>query len=232
MFKNLNTKILASVFLLFCIIILAVVFTVPSFNKFAEALSGNYSKTTGNQLTVTEWNNLPSDFLARSGGVSSAMQGDLDMGGHGITNIGSMGSDLNMGTHKITNLGTPTANNDAATKQYVDNYGGIKDVSGVQMKIVCGESSSANWQNYADPDAVFTNVDTRVAGAAVFTTAPMYFTSILCTSGCWRSNGAQAIYNASPTGFTVYVQDYNPEIMDRILAQSWNWRIRWCGIGQ
>jgi hypothetical protein len=215
MLKNLNTKILASIFLLLCVVIVAVVFTTPTFNKIAQALSSNYSKSATGQLSAADWNNLPNDFVAKSG---DTMTGPLTLGG------------------PLTLPSDPTLDLQAATKRYVDNAG-IKDVSGNQLKIVCGESNPGSWRNYTDlpggtPDAIFTDVDTRVGGVAAFTTAPMYFTSLLCLSGCWRAMGGQSVYNGSPTGFRVFIQDFNPEVMDRILAQTWNYRIRWCGIGQ
>ncbi|MCD4817632.1 MAG: hypothetical protein K8S23_02945 [Candidatus Cloacimonetes bacterium] len=49
-------------------------------------------------------------------GKTISMSGD-NLGKHTAT------GDLNMASHKITNLTTPTANTDAATKQYVDNRG-------------------------------------------------------------------------------------------------------------
>ena len=131
----------------------------------------------------------------------------------------------------LTLSGDPTANLQAATKQYVDSLA-PKDFSGNPVKVVCGLSSASAWQNYADPDAVYTDVDTRVGGVAAFSATPMYFTNIACTAGCWRSMGAQAIYNASPTGFRVFVQDFNPEILDRNLALTWGYQIKWCGFGR
>lgn len=71
--------------------------------RLALAISGNYSKAAGQQLTSAEWNNLPNDFVARTGGALSAMQGVLDLG-----------------NNRVTNLAAPAANNDAATRQYVD----------------------------------------------------------------------------------------------------------------
>ena len=106
-----------------------------------------------------------------------------------------------------------------------------RDPGGNPVRVVCGLSSPSGWQNYIDPDAVYIDVDTRVGGTAAFSTTPMYFTNIACIAGCWRSMGVNAVYDATPTGFRVYVQDFNPEVMDRNLATAWGYQIKWCGFG-
>ncbi len=130
MFKNLNTKILASVFLLVCIVVMVVIFTAPSFNKMAQALSSNYSKSTSGSLSATEWNNLPSDFLDLTG--THAMQGNLNMGN----------------TNRITNLAAPTTDSDAVSRgamntaiaAAVSAASSAKDTSGNSLKMVCART--------------------------------------------------------------------------------------------
>ena len=68
-----------------------------------QALSMNYNKFDNNSLLITDWNNLPNDFLAKSGGTNGVMSGSLDM-------------NLN----RISNLGSATNGTDAISKNYID----------------------------------------------------------------------------------------------------------------
>lgn len=56
-----------------------------------------------------------------------------------VTSLGTQVADINMGSHKITNLNDPTANTDAATKQYADNI-----ASGLDPKQSCRLATTAN----------------------------------------------------------------------------------------
>lgn len=76
-----------------------------SLQKVAQAVTGNYNRAVSeNSLSRDDWNKLDDDFLLKDGGT--------------------MAGDINMNNHKVTNLSTPTANTDAATKQYVDSNSG------------------------------------------------------------------------------------------------------------
>ncbi|MDO8260733.1 MAG: hypothetical protein Q7T50_04535 [Candidatus Magasanikbacteria bacterium] len=100
--KKLKIQLSAAIFLFVCLIIFGGFFS-SGFKNFALALSANYSKTLPASLSLTEWNYLDDDFVAKSGSV---MTGILDMGGQ-----------------RITGLATPTVTspaNDAANKAYVD----------------------------------------------------------------------------------------------------------------
>jgi hypothetical protein len=205
------------------VIILAVLilmaFLPLSFKQFASALTGNYSKSTGGQLTVTDWNNLPADFVARSGGATSAMQGNLDMGS----------------TNRIVNLANPTADNEAVNRGAMNtaiasaltNIGNIKNIGGVNLKMVCGETTPADWTQYMT-DVIRVDIDTHLAG---FTSTPSYFTSINGTSGHWRTTGATSVYFPTSTGFTIFIYDMNPSDITPAIALSWGWHIKWCGVG-
>jgi len=83
------------------------------------ALTGNYAKGTGDQLSTTDWNMLDDDFVARSGGAASNMSGNLDMN-----------------NQLIVNLQTPTNPTDAVNRSYVDAQ--IAGVTG-------GGSVFTNW---------------------------------------------------------------------------------------
>jgi hypothetical protein len=99
--KKLKLKLAASIFLLVLAIAAIFIFDAFSFRQAVLALTGNYSKITGDKLTLTDWNNLDDDFVAKSG---STMIGNL-----------------NMGNKSITSLAAPTNGTDAANKTYVDS---------------------------------------------------------------------------------------------------------------
>jgi hypothetical protein len=108
----------AAVLIIVSVAVGLVVFGLPVIHQaLALNVAANYSlplkagPPSDNQLSladwnalVTRWNNLPTDFLARTG---SSMLGDLDLG-----------------SHRVTNISTTTAAKDAATKEYVDQVSG------------------------------------------------------------------------------------------------------------
>ena len=61
-----------------------------------------------------------------------AMTGLVDLSGYLEKSGGTMTGDINMGSHQVTGLGTPTNNTDAATKKYVDDAvaGGVHSATG------------------------------------------------------------------------------------------------------
>lgn len=61
-----------------------------------------------------------------------AMPGFVDLSGYLEKSGGTMTGDINMGSHQVTGLGTPTNNTDAATKKYVDDAvaGGVHSATG------------------------------------------------------------------------------------------------------
>ncbi|MCX6796039.1 MAG: hypothetical protein NTW06_00905, partial [Candidatus Falkowbacteria bacterium] len=133
---------------------------------------------------------------------------------------------------RITNLAAPTANNDAVTKQYVDN-GGTKDNSGNQIKIVCGQAPPTWTDAIGYTNSAAITIDTTIGGVPAFSTTPIYFTSISCNSACWRSTGYNAVYNSSPSSFQIFVQNVgDPIYLNGASAIANNWIIRWCGMGR
>ncbi len=187
------------------------------------ALSLNYNKSAvfpNNDLTVDDWNNLPNDFIDKSG---DTIGGTLDMGGNRIINT----------------VHPPTINSDAATKQYVDDnsgfYGGAaQDQSGAPLRYVCGETphtcpgNPTNWIQYS-ANTVYVDIDTSAAG---FGSTPWYFTSLGGSLSHYLSRGATSIYSSTPTGFRVYVTYINGNITADTAKCVYTWYINWCGIGQ
>lgn len=101
---------------------------------------------------------------------------------------------LNMGSHKITNVSTPTSNNDAANKSYVDNAvsssGGSSNVSnGLLFGTYTGTATSTSAVvNIGQIDSS----ERPVSGS---------FVAILATNGL--STLAQVRFNSNSTVFTI-----------------------------
>ncbi len=257
------------------------IFTPLSWQQVARALTGNYSKNTGDQLTVNDWNNLDDDFLDKSGDTMSgdlnmdshnisnvgavsansisansvSVNGDLDMNSHNINNVSSLSGhtvngDLNMSNNHITNLAAPVNDNDAATKEYVDNNTGntieiLNSGSAVGAHIVCGQTTPGTtaWHQYDNTDpthnsTVYTDV---VIPSGIFSHTPIYVISLGGAGNHYRTYGSNSVYNPTPTGFRVYVtrlsQDSEPGTSVRLNSISANdaqttfqWHINWCGI--
>jgi len=137
--------------LLFALILLNLfILNGLTFKQIAQAISSNYARATksgiapDNQLQLTDWNslitswnNLPADFVARTGGASSNMQGALDMGNNRITNLAGPG----------------TSANDAANKGYVDTAvagaGGGGDTFTNWGQSTCPAGSTALYSGFA-----------------------------------------------------------------------------------
>jgi len=100
--KKLKMQLTFTIFLLLIILVIGIFIFLPvSWQKIAIALTGNYSKVSGtDQLTVSDWNNLPNDFLDKQSSSGDTMAGPLTLSAD------------------------PTTNMQAATKQYVDNNSG------------------------------------------------------------------------------------------------------------
>lgn len=180
----------------------------PSLEQVARAVTGNYSKTTGDSLDITDWNNLDNDFVDKNGDTM---------------------------TGPLTLPADPTLDMQAATKQYVDNNVGggvvvsdIKNTLGTELRMVCGETTPADWTLY-DIDVLRVDINTSAAG---FTATPSYFVSIYGTAGHWRTMGINSLYFSSPTGFTIFVFDLNSADITPAQALTWGWYIKWCGVGQ
>ena len=89
------------------------------------------------------------------------------------------------------------------------------------VRIETGKSN--NWKYYSN-NGIYIDVDTSMYGFK----NPQYFTSLYGNSGNWRATGESAIYNATPTGFRVYI--YAP--IDNLLdyAKQNNWELHWMGV--
>jgi hypothetical protein len=100
--------------------------------------------------------------------------------------------------------------------------------STMSIKIASGSTTpgSTNWQAYG-ANGLYLDVDTS---AGKFTTAPRYITSIGGNSSHWATTGATSIYNATPTGFRVYVRFSDGSAITPAQANTFQWHINWAGI--
>jgi hypothetical protein len=205
-------------------ILIIFTFLPASFMQIANALTGDYSKVTGGQLTITDWNNLDDDFVAKSG---STMTGTL-----------------NMGNNRITNLGNPTVDSDAVSRGVMNTAissalaavaSPMRNTSGAELRMVCGSTlvTAGNSVQY-DTTTIRTDIDTS---AANFTTIYFYYASLIAVGGShYKITSANSIYNPTATSFRLYLHfdDYNNNMPSGITvatAMGWGWTINWCGIG-
>src|SRR5258705_3852714 len=87
-------------------------------------------------------------------------------------------------------------------------------------------AGSTSWLVYG-PSGIYVDVNTSSAG---FTTTPVYVTSIGGNSSHWSTTGATSIYNATATGFRVYVRWVDGAPLTPATANGFQWRINWLGI--
>ena len=96
-----------------------------------------------------------------------------------------------------------------------------------RAKIATGVSRVVDWEQYGGSTGVFVDVDTSPAG---FTKTPTYITSLHGTGAHWRTTGGNAVYNAGPRGFRVYIQFEGRETLTTEIAKRHGWHIQWIGI--
>ncbi len=204
----LKLQLTTAIFLLIVLLISGFfIFSPISLRQVAKALvnPSYYQKQNNDQLLPAEWNNLPDDFLDKQDPAGDTMAGPLTVPSiitGSCTGCGSSGST-------------------------------IEDTNGNNLRMVCGESSPANWEQYEESgvpqlDDLTTYVSTAAAG---FSTVVKYIAALDGTAGMWRTTGGSSIYEHSNTGFRVYVDDYNPEVMTPTQALTWSWKILWCAVG-
>lgn len=234
---NKNIFLAPLLIVLFSFSLTLLVFSPVSFKNIALALTGNYSKSNGEQLTITDWNNLKNDFLDKSGDTMSGV--------------------LNMNNKQIINVADPTADNHAVNKGSMNSTIStlvaslptatiVDPVTGNNLRMVCGTTAPGftNWQNYSfNPHAVYLQVDTSSAGFSPLS-KPKYITFI---SGAYTylTTGVSNIYSPTHNSFDVYVNFlgenndfrvpslYGSTFINSTLAKStFQWTVGWCGVGE
>lgn len=99
-FKNSKLRLRLNVLIILLFLIVVSTGIILSGLIASKTVSAFTIKSSGEQLTFTDWNNLLNDFIQKAGDTMTGI--------------------LNMNNNKITNLATPTIANDAVNKQYVD----------------------------------------------------------------------------------------------------------------
>lgn len=101
------------------------------------------------------------------------------------------------------------------------------------MRIVSGSTQpgNTNWVDY-DPNGIYVDIDTS---SARFTETPRYFASLGGDGYHWSTTGATSIYDASPTGFRIYVYKdptffQENEEMGPEYANRHKWHINWLAV--
>ena len=74
--KKLTTRLWAGVFVMLLSVV--IMFSIVYYDKIALALSGTYTKSTGDSLLASEWNNLASEFVPNPVGCTSGQTLEWD----------------------------------------------------------------------------------------------------------------------------------------------------------
>ncbi|MER6943281.1 hypothetical protein ABT294_04585 [Nonomuraea sp. NPDC000554] len=83
------------------------------------------------------------------------------------------------------------------------------------------------WVSYGMNQGIYLDVDTT---SAHFTSTPAYVTTIGGVGAHWTLTGANAIYNATPTGFRVYVRWDDGTPITPADAVLFGWYVDWFGV--
>lgn len=87
---------------------------------------------------------------------------------------------------------------------------------------------STAWMPYVGgANGIFVDVDTS---SGKFQGATVYITSIGGNSSHWATTGATSIYQATATGFRVYVRWDDGASLTPAQANGWQWHINWIGM--
>ena len=222
--KQIQNKSFFSLSLVFLLLVFSFVFLPFSWRQMANALT-NYSKSSGDSLDATDWNNLDNDFLATDGSNTMNSGANIVLSGGG--NIKGLPD-------------VPANNNDAASKAYVDSIVGgsanITNTSGENLKMVCGRTDpgATNWIE-GSPSWY---VDVDISGAN-FTegSMPYIFTSLGGYGNEWISRGATSISATNPSTldnlddmFRIYIIVDDGSDFSTFKANGWY--INWCAIGK
>ena len=224
--KKLKLQISITVLLFLSITLSAVIIFSPiSIQQIARAVTGNYLKNTGDPLDVSDWNNLPSDFLDKT--ATDSKDGDLTMNSG---NINMNSGNINMGNNSITNLIAPSNNNDAANRQYVDSK--INHLTEGNIRVVCGVTSpgATGWFDETN-NRIVAQINTSAAGFSAGSNVS-YFTTIAGLGFHLDTTGANSIYQSAHDYLRVkvrYIGSFTP--FDAAQAEAWQWHIYWCGYG-
>ncbi|MEM9320461.1 MAG: hypothetical protein AAGA70_15870 [Pseudomonadota bacterium] len=110
------------------------------------------------------------------------------------------------------------------------SFSALAHVSGCESpRIAAGttEGQESTWQRYSTNEAVI-RVDTSDVG---FQTTPVYLPSLGGDGGHWMVEGTSSVYQASPTGFDVYIRWTDRSVDVLQMTTERNLTINWVAIG-
>ena len=85
-----------------------------------------------------------------------------------------------------------------------------------------------SWQAYTGPDGPGVYIDVPVQSTTpAFPYIPDYHTTLHGSLGHWITTGVTSIYNATPTGFRVYVRRADGGPLTPTDATNNGWSVRW-----
>jgi len=144
---------------------------------------------------------------------------------HTKASIGHLESKLTKEiAHVVTSVEKTYSRIDKMDKEVKVINGEEKDGYGKCARVCAGTTgrSTTNWINYSS-DGLRYDVDIKHCG---FTKTPTITTSLEGTSNHWTASGTSSIYNASPSGFTMYLRH-----TARSGAKSRKWNVEWIAVG-
>jgi hypothetical protein len=89
-----------------------------------------------------------------------------------------------------------------------------------------GTTQGKPWQQYPGGDGIFIDVSTA---PHEFPGIPIYNAVLYGSSAHWATTGVTSIYNASPTGFRVYIRQADGGPLTPADAVANGWYVRWVG---
>ncbi len=98
------------------------------------------------------------------------------------------------------------------------------------LKVGTGSTTpGTGWQIYTT-DGIYIDVNTSSAN---FSSTPVYVASLRSNmiSSQWKVDGVDGIYNATPTGFRIYIRWWNGTPMTPAMANQNGWSVDWIGVG-
>ncbi|MGD9212572.1 MAG: hypothetical protein PVI90_17445 [Desulfobacteraceae bacterium] len=89
------------------------------------------------------------------------------------------------------------------------------------------EPGTTSWVQYGDGVGIYVDVDTS---AGRFTGIPVYTTSLGGNSSHWSTSGGTSVYDATATGFRIYVKRVDGNPITPEYANQRKWHINWTGV--
>jgi hypothetical protein len=195
---------------------------------------------SGTDLTIEDGNTV--DLSVIQDGVNDA---DADPNNE-LQTISQSGNNLTLSNGGGT-VTVPTSLDDDPSNEiqtlsvsndtiYLSNGGGnaplpdpVVENTGGKSSLCSGNTPSdgTGWVQFG-ANGLYIDVD--ISGCS-FAAVPRILTSLEGTSTHWELTGVTSIYNATTTGFTVYVRFANGAAVSTADADNWDWHINWMAIG-